>query len=447
MSNTIDLTLFEYIICQNSLNNSEYLTSIIDYYQPFYFTNPDIIVVMNKTVEFFQKRNNLPSITELKTMMVGNEQNSLVNVLNYISTLDIVYNIDELYENTEQFLRERAVYNALLKTTTDLKNGLKCNTEKIFDTFQTACNISLIDNLGTDYFEQINQLCDEFVKTNRTISTGWKWLDERIGGGFMATGRALYIFTGFTNVGKSIFLGNIAINVLKQNKTVLLFTLEMPEIMYAKRTTSSISQVPFVTIQDSIDNIKMSITDFKNKFESKLIIKEFPTKGMTINHMNSFIKKLIKRGVKPDIIIVDYLNLMKGTKSDSSTYEDVKELAEQLRASTYLFKIPCVTATQLNRKGAGKEEPGMETVSESIGVSFTSDGQFSIWSDQMDKDLGRIHLGIQKNRYGPNYGHTMLKIDYKTMTLSEFEEESLTLSSTELTNVTDTLDGFSKKLN
>jgi hypothetical protein len=67
----------------------------------------------------------------------------------------------------------------------------------------------------------------------------------------------------------------------------------------------------------------------------------------------------------------------------------------------------------------------METISESIGVSFTADVQLSIWSDQNDKKLGVSNLGIQKNRFGPNAGSTKLKIDYGTLLLEEFEESPL----------------------
>ena len=46
-------------------------------------------------------------------------------------------------------------------------------------------------------------------------------------GGFLENGRSIYVFAGETNVGKSIFLGNIAVNMAKQGKTVLVVSLEM----------------------------------------------------------------------------------------------------------------------------------------------------------------------------------------------------------------------------
>ena len=77
-----------------------------------------------------------------------------------------------------------------------------------------------------------------------TISSGWKWLDEKIDGGFLENGRSLYVFAGESNVGKSIFLGNIACNIASQGKTVLVISLEMSEMIYARRLSSNITKTP-----------------------------------------------------------------------------------------------------------------------------------------------------------------------------------------------------------
>lgn len=428
----LDNVYFENIICHNAYINSEFLTSIVDHYKPEYFSNNDIRIFMNILVDFFTRRNTIPTPTEMNALLVNDaDRKAFISVLKIFKTLDNNYNMDELYVNTEQFLREKAVYNALVSTTEYLTKNKDINTDEIFTKFQDACNISLIDNLGCDYFSEINKLCDTFIRPSNTISTGWKWLDNKLGGGWQAEGKALYVFTGFTNVGKSIFLGNVAVNLLKQNKTVVLITLEMPESLYAKRITANLTGKSFTNMPQYIDDVKASLYNFTNEHKSRLIIKEFPTGGMTINHMNSFIQKLIKKGIKPDAIVVDYLSLMKNQHAQKAynSYEKNKDISEQLRASTYMFNAPLITAAQLNRKGAGVEEPGMETISESIGVSFTADGQFSIWSDENDKKIGIIHLGIQKNRFGENYGATQLKIDYNTLTLSEMPQNVTMISN------------------
>jgi replicative DNA helicase len=441
----IDKKFFEYIICYNAINDLQYLSSIVDHFNSKYFDNEDVRTVLTIVVEFFNKHHKKPNLTEIKILLTDETQlNHFKNILQIFKTVDKEYTEEALYENTEQFLRERAVFYALLDTTDFINKTEKIDTSDILDKFNQACTISLVDDIGFDYFENIDKHCENLKKPNNVIPIGWKWLDERIGGGVSAEGKSLYVFTGFTNVGKSIFLGNIAINLIKQNKIVLLVSLEMSEDMYAKRISSTISQLPYSSIHQHVDELKADIIQFKNQHNSKLIIKEFPTKGITVNHLNSFISKLIKKGIKPDVLIVDYLNLFKGSKKNAGLYDEVKDIAEQLRATTYKFNMPCISASQLGRSAAGVSEPGMEKTSESIGLSFTADVQCSIWSEEGDKQAGIIHMGIQKNRFGVNYGYTTLRIKYDTLTLEEMPQFT-SLSNNDLKSSDDALNDLNKK--
>ena len=88
---------------------------------------------------------------------------------------------------------------------------------------------------------------------------------------------------------------------------------------------------------------------------------------------------------------------------------------------SYEFNCPIISATQVNRSGFSVDEPGLETISESTGLAATADAIFSIWQRDEDKELGIINLGIVKNRFGPNFGSTVLRVDYHTLTLKEDE--------------------------
>ena len=92
-----------------------------------------------------------------------------------------------------------------------------------------------------------------------------------------------------------------------------------------------------------------------------------------------------------------------------------------MRALTYTFKIPFVTATQINRSGMSKKEktPSMDNVSESIGISYTADSQIGIYQKEEEKAMGIIHFSIMKNRFGPAFGNACFKLDYKTLSITE----------------------------
>lgn len=447
---SLDLDFFETIIMYNALFNQSYLEAIIDYTDPVFFKNKDIKIIFDVLVTFYQKANVAPNTTELKAHLTTDEQKSaLKNIVLSFKAIDTKYNFEQLIENTEKFLRERAVYQTLLRTTQDIQSKT-INTAKILESFEKACGISLIEDVGFDYLENIDQHCKDLLAVFKYIPTGWAWLDKHLSGGLLATGRALYVFCGATNVGKSIFLGNIATNILKQQKTVLLISLEMSEAVYTKRISTQLSQIPIADIPTHVESLRSFLNEYKsNNNKSKLIVKEFPPKSVTVNHIKSYINKLTKKGIKPDVIIIDYINLLAASDEKMNSYESIKQITEKLRALSYAFECPIVSATQINRSGYDTAKPGLETTSESMGLSHTVDAQFSIWTEEGDNELGIIHLGIMKNRFGPRDIATTLEIDYPTLSLTESTGE-FTVSNmnrkhnNDITSTLDILDDLSE---
>jgi replicative DNA helicase len=441
-----DYDLFEKIIVYNCFTDSSYFESIYEHLNPSFFSDEKNKTVMSILCDFYRNHGKVPNPTELKVNVVDEQKRShLKEVLLGFSKIDKKYNKDILTKNTEKFLKEKSVFNTVLKTSLNIQSG-NINTSDILKSFEKACSISLVNDNGFDYLEKIDEHCVELQKVFKYIPSGWKWLDERIGGGFLSTGKALYVFYGVTNVGKSIFLGNIATNILNQDKTVLLISLEMSEQIYAKRISAQLSQIPMDNLSSQISLLKDKINSYKVKHKnSKLIIKEFPPKTVSCFHIKTYIEKIINSGVKPDAIILDYLNLIAPSEKGMSSYESVKQITEMVRAMSYQFECPVITATQSNRSGYGQVNPGLETTSESMGLSHTADAQFSIWTEEEDVELGIIHLGITKNRFGPRDCHTVLEIDYPTLTLKDPDSVSSsfvvpsTKNNSQKNNVTDTI--------
>jgi replicative DNA helicase len=428
MKNTLplDFDLFERMMIYNAIFDPLYLESIVEYTKPSYFKNKDIRIVFEALHQYYSAHGKTPNVTELKAHLVEPERKqALRNVALSFADIDKTYDKDVLLKNTERFLKEKAVYNTVLKTSVDVQSGT-INTSQILEDFEKACGISLVDNIGFDYFENIDEHCKELLKITKTVSSGWKWLDDHIGGGFLADGRALYVFYGTTNSGKSIFLGNIAANILNQNKTVVLISLEMSEQVYSKRMSSLFSNIAQKELPFNIEPLKKQVNSYKEKHNNaKLIVKEFPPQTVTPAHIKAYIDKLVRKGIKPDVIVIDYLNLIAPPEKGKNSYESVKAVTEHIRAMSYHFECPVISATQTNRSAYGEANPGLETMSESMGLAHTADAQFSIWSEDGDFDAGIIHLGITKNRFGRKDCSTVLEIDYPTLSIKDPDNVSL----------------------
>jgi len=429
----LDWDFFESIITYNALTDETYLASIVDIVKPNFFKSDDIRTVFNIISEFYMKRETVPTTTELKTHLVTDDQKkAFKNVVSSFKQLDTNYNNDELYENTEQFFKERAVHNAVLKTVNDYSdNESGVNSAETLQLFEDACSLSIVDNLGRDYFRDVETHVRDLTVSEKYISTGYKWLDDRMGGGFLEQGRALYIFCGTTNSGKSIMLGNVAANLIAQDKTVIIISLEMSEAIYSKRIHSQLSKIPLSELKCEVDSLKNFISRYRTQHpQSKLFIKEYPPKDITVTGIKAYVKKLcVKKKIKPDAIIIDYVNLIQPPVITGNSYTDVKYISEKMRALSYTFECPVISATQLNRSAYDEINPGLETTSESMGLTHTADWQASLWSNEQDKELGIIHVGLQKNRFGPNYGSIAFGIDYDTLSISEKEADYVETTS------------------
>jgi len=416
----INLDEYENILIYKALTDSGYLAAIADSVKPEYFKSKAIASVFEIIKDFTEKRNKLPTITEIKTYLVTDEQkSSFKDLVKSFNNIDKNLDKDELYDNTERFLKEKSVYHTMLSVAEDVSKG-DVDTSDILSKFEDSCNISLVTDLGFNMYDEIDLLIDDLNSEQRFIPSKWEWLDEHLGGGFLESGKALYVFAGETNIGKSIFLGNIAHNIASQGKNVLLVTLEMAELLYAQRVCSNVTKIPMKELKDNGPTIRHAIKQEKGK----MFIKEFPPSTITPNQLKGYIKKFEDKGIKLDAIVLDYLNLLNSSVG-SNSYERIKHVTEQVRAMSYVFECPIISATQLNRSGFDQDNPELATISESIGLAATADCIVSIYQNEEDREMEIIRLGMMKNRYGARGMTQAMRIDYPTLSIEQADDVDL----------------------
>ena len=439
----VNTEFFESIVACQALTNAYYTSLVLDHLKPENFKQAGNKLVVSIVKDFYEKRRTVPTVTEIKTYLKKEEETKLLkDTLTTYKQIDLKGNLEELITNTETYFKEKTVYNTVLKIVDDFSND-KADYGKFLKMFEHACNIKLVSDIGLDFYGDYEKIVQELGTQTEVVPTGWGFIDTKIGGGLYKKGKALYLFLGPTNVGKSIFLGNIASNIattLPGDETAVLISLEMSEMMYAKRLSSHVSKIPVNQLQSETNALESYFKEVQDQRKRKLIIKEYPPKSVTVGGIKAYVETLIKNGIKPGIIVIDYLGLIKSTSGDNS-YEQGKVVAEELRALSYFFNCPVVSAVQTNREGM--ENPSLDTVSESLGVAMTADVIWSIHQEEGDQELGIIKVGGIKNRIGPKHGATAMRIDYTTLSLSE-EKEYIGLANKD--KDTDEISNLEKKL-
>ncbi len=425
----LDLDYFENVLMYNALTDSGYLSTIADNVQPEFFKSKDISDIFTIIKEFNETRNKLPTTTEIKQYLVTDQlKETFRRLVGSFAEIDKGIDKDELIENTEQFLKEKAVYCTMMESAEAISAG-EVDTSVILDKFEKSCNISLVTDLGLSVKDNIDTIIEDLTTVEDKIPSNWEWLDDSLDGGFIKDGKSLYVFAGETNIGKSIFLGNVAANIADQGKNVLLITLEMSELLYARRICTHVSKIPMKEMAVNGPSLRAAMTEG----EGNVYIKEFPPSTITPNTIKAFAKKFTDQGIHLDAIVIDYLNLIHSPIGNNS-YERIKNVTEQVRAISYVFNCPIISATQLNRAGFDQDNPDLATISESIGLAATADVIMSIFQNDEDRDLGIIRLGMMKNRYGPRGMTQAMRIDYSTLSIEQADdvddlEDDNTLSS------------------
>lgn len=432
---TLDLDYFEKVVVYKSLTDDRYLASVIDHVEPRFFTDESFKRVFTLITAFFQKRFTVPTRTEILSFCNTPElKEDFKTTVKKIKDIDKNLNVDELYQNTERFLKEKSVYHTMTDVAEDCSKG-NIDPASIFDKFEKCCGINLSVDTGFDFLRSYSRLVEDLKTEEPTISSGWQWLDNKLDGGFLENGRSIYIFAGETNVGKSIVLGNLACNIAKQGKTVLLVSLEMSEMVYAKRLAGNLTGIEINNLRFELPQLEDKLQSFvTNNPTSRLLIKEFPPSTITPSQLGAFIKKLEQNGVELDAIVLDYVNLMHSPIGNNS-YERVKIATEQVRALSYQFNCPILTATQLNRTGYDKADPSLDTIGESMGLAMGADAIFSVFQNEEDRDLDIIRMGVMKNRFGPNHGTSEFSIHYPTLTISDGDVDNIESTSSDVISV------------
>ena len=113
---------------------------------------------------------------------------------------------------------------------------------------------------------------------------------------------------------------------------------------------------------------------------------------------------VVAKGWKPDVLIIDYLNLLKpnagSSRGDSTMYEDGKTVSEEIRALSYHLQIPVLTAVQCNSSGFNTADIGMQNIAESRGIAHTADFIAGLYQTEDEQVDGVFHMKILKSRLG-----------------------------------------------
>ena len=308
-----------------------------------------------------------------------------------VLTEDELRDAEFIKDNALDFCRKQVLKKAMLESVKLIKSS---SFDEIQAVIEKALKLGTDNNFGHDFLKDFEE---RYTITSRDpVSTGLPRIDDICKGGLGKS--ELGVVIAPTGAGKSMVLVHLGSEGVKSGKTVVHYTLELADTVVGNRYDSCISGVP---LSDLFAN-KRRVLETIQDVEGRLIIKEYPTKSASTETIKNHLERLKKRGIEPDMIIVDYADLLRPVRATKEKRHDLENTYEELRAIAQIYKCPVWTASQTNRSGLNAEVITMEAISEAFNKCFVADFICSLSRTVQDKQANQGRIFVAKNRNGPD---------------------------------------------
>lgn len=398
----------ELLITTHMLFNEEYCRKVVPFMKKDYFTDVNYRLIFEEIESYINTYNRLATKEvlfielEKRTDLTDESYNTIKGIVEEITYED--NNLEWLYDTTEKWCQERAIYLALMSSI-KIAEGQDKDRDKgaIPHILSEALGVSFDAHIGHDYISDSDARYESYHQVENKIPFDLEFFNKITKGGI--SNKTLNVALAGTGVGKSLFMCHMASATLLQGKNVLYITLEMAEEKIAERIDANLLNV---NIQDIASLPKVmfdgKINNLAKKTEGRLIIKEYPTASAHSGHFRALLNELaLKKSFKPDIIFIDYLNICASSRYKQggtiNSYSYVKSIAEELRGLACEANVPIVSATQTTRSGYGSSDVDLTDTSESFGLPATADIMFALISTEELEGMNQIMVKQLKNRY------------------------------------------------
>ena len=386
------------------ISDVKFLEQVTEITKPAFFESQANQWIIGEVQHYFDEFRTSPTMEVFK-IKVGEVEDKVLKqtVVEQLKAVYLQVGSEDLpYVKKEYltFAKNQKVKDALLKSVDLLKAG---NYDKIIDTMMAASKVGVENDLGLDYIDNF-ELIMEDVKRN-SVSTGWEVVDELMDGG-LGPGE-LGVVMAPSGIGKSWFLSKIACSAVQKGLNVLHYTLELSESYVGQRYTTILTGIQTSEHKERKEEIVRKIKNTPGRVR----IKYYPPQFASSKTLSAHIEKLKASGFNPNLIIIDYADLLKSSSNRDGLYAELGGIYEELRGLSGETGIPIWTATQTNRAAIDHEVIQADSVGDSYKKVQTADFIMSVSRKTKDKlsNTGRIH--IVKNRFGPDGMTFPAKID------------------------------------
>ena len=399
---------FQIKVISSLLTHKGFLLNIHDVISEDYFDNQAHQWIIKEILKYYQKYHTTPSMDVLKVELkkIDNEilQVSIKEQLREAykaSDEDLKY-VEEEFSN---FCKNQQLKRALLNSVNFLNVG---DYDTIRSLIDNALKSGQDKNVGHEYNKEIESRYREDHRV--VVPCPWEPFNTLLQGG-LGNGDFGLIF-GNPGGGKSwtlIALGGYAV---KMGYNVLHYTLELGEDYVGRRYDSFFTNIPVNKITEK--KYRPKVEEVIAELQGQLIIKEYSPGKASMSTVESHIKKCIDQDFKPDLVIIDYVDLLRSRKTNRERKDEIDDIYISTKALARDLNIPVWSVSQVNRAGAKDDIIEGDKAAGSYDKMMVTDVAISLSRKRQDKVNGTGRFHIMKNRYGMDGMSFNVKADTST---------------------------------
>ena len=386
-------TSFQSKIIASLLSDKKFIQTISDILNPSMFDSDSNKWLVKMIKDYFYEYKKQPTLEVIKykieeldnDVLKSGVVEKLRDTWKNVESTDLEF----VQKQTLDFCKNQTLKTAILESVDLLENKDYDGIKSIID---EAMKAGTTKDLGHDYIPSFDARLEE--ATRKTVNTPWDVITDIMDGGLGAG--ELGVIVAPAGIGKSWTLQALGAGGLKENKTIVHYTLELNENYVGLRYDSIFSGVTTANIKYHKEEVKKKI----DRLKGKLLIKYFPTKSATVQTIGAHLKQIELNGNKPDMVLVDYADILMPTGNFREKRHALGNIYEDLRGLAGELEIPIWTASQANRSALEEDVIGAGKVAEDYSKVMTADFVMSMSRKVEDKiaNTGRFH--VIKNRFG-----------------------------------------------
>lgn len=364
-------------------------------------------------------------VSKADPLLVANELNR-TNQLNRTGGPDYLYELQAPIVETEstefyaEILHEKSTRRRLMQASSqirelaidedvELSDVMNQAQEAVFELGQTDAQrgFTRIRPLLTQSIDEIEKL---FHKEERFLGVPTGFMDFDVMTSGLQPGNFI-IIAARPSMGKTTLVLNIAQNIaLEQTRPVAIFSLEMPAQDIVMRMLSAESQIDFGRLRTGnfSEDYWRPLTEGASRLaEAPILIND--NRGLTVQALRAEARRLKGEHDNLALIIVDYLQLLRGTGRYNSREQEISEISRALKVLAWELNVPIIACSQLSREVERRpdKQPQLSDLRESGAIEQDADLVAFLYredyyqEDEQADDRVEALLLIKKQRNGP----------------------------------------------